>query len=201
MYNDSLTYVMSNDTGIHRISIAFMIGGAVQSRSMTKRVRDRVISWWTGHEYTHCEFVFRFNSGKCLTCAVNVGLPVTFYENKPYNTNIRWKLHEVSASENEAKRIFDFCCQEHDLKKGYNSMALWWNFLPITRFWPINNKGKTWFCSEFILAALQHGKGIYLENKPWLVAPDDLVQIISSDQAGTLSGGPAMYSDRLKLII
>ncbi len=192
---------MSGGGGIRRISIAFMIGGAIQSRSVWKRTRDRMISWWTGHQYTHCELVFWFNSGKRLTCAVNVGLPVTFYEDKPYNNNVKWKIHDVPASQEEARRIFDFCCQEHTLKKGYSNTALWWNFAPVTRLWPINNKGKTWFCSEFTLAALQHGKRMYLEKQPWRAAPDDLVQIISSDQVGTIGGGPAVQSDRIRLLV
>ncbi len=189
---------------LDRITIAFMIGGGVHTGSRGKRMRDWVIRMWTRHQYTHCELVFWAPDGTHMTCAVNVGYPVTFFEGKPYQDNSGWKMHDINVNREQAARIYKFCEREHGLKKPYNTRALWWNFAPVTSWIPINNGGTKWFCSEFVTAALQYG-GVqqFMGHRAWRVSPDKIFRIMdSASKTAAIGGGPMRYSSgsRFKLL-
>ncbi len=187
--------------GFKRVSIAFMIGGSLQSRKWWKRARDRIITWWTGHKYTHCELVFWKHDGTWATFTVNYGQPMKFYENKRYDNNVLWKLHDISMTGRESSNMYKYCTTEWEATKSYNKLALWWNFAPILRTFPVNRRGKKWFCSEFTLAALQYGKSAYLEHRPWMMTPDELFYILKGSHNLTIGGGPGIQSADMRLLV
>ena len=185
---------------ITRVSVAFKYGGRLKRGPLVKRMRDGLIGWWTGYEYAHCELVFHSSHGSWIACTVNEGSHVITWPNKPsYPTlsapNHDWKLHDLPLNDDQKYRLWNFCIQERDAKRGYNRLAMWWNFAPLLRWIPINRQGRLWFCSEMILYGLQKHCGLYLGPSPHTVAPDDLYRIIASAGGQIIGGAPGALNE------
>lgn len=180
---------------ISRVVLAFKYGGTLQTRDPMKRFRDRLIAWWTGYDYCHCELLFMLNDERRFTVEVNQGRPVICIPNKRY-AQIEWKFHDLKMAAPERRSLWQFCATETAAQRPYNQTAWWWNFTPIFRLWPINNRGSVWFCSEFILRGLQVSQGKYLNKQPHRTSPDDLHKIIQADSGSqVVGGGLRVYSN------
>lgn len=182
---------------IKRVSIAFKYGGRMTTGSGLKRFRDRLIGWWTGYRYAHCELVFHSSVGTWYTCTVNSGSKVIIWPNKntydaPGTGAGDWKFHGLPLNSQQAWNLWQFCVREAQAERPYNKLGMWWNFSPVLRLLPINRQGRAWFCSEMVLHGLQQHCGIYLGRAPHTVSPDDLHDIMLAHGGQVFSGPPAM---------
>lgn len=182
--NDEAAALMRSDYNVEprRVTVAFMVGGRLQSRSPWKVVRDRIITV-LGGRYSHCELVFWLDDGHQSTFTVNYGRPLMHFEDKPYSDNLSWHLADLRCTGATRRRLYEWCCREWGRQVPYNRAGLYWNFLPLGRLWPIDRRGSSWFCSEMMATAFLEcqptvGELWPINVRPCLATPDAMARIL-----------------------
>lgn len=123
---------------------------------------SRLVRWWTGGPYSHCELVLEERDGlaRCATSSfIDGGVRIKWMQLKPSS----WDVVELDRAPAEAREWFF----DH-LGQGYDVIGI------IGFVWRRRDGHKRrWFCSESIAAALGLGQ-------PWRYCPNTLHALLSS---------------------
>lgn len=144
-----------------------------------------------GGDVQHAELIFRVG-GRSLACSVLVEEGVRFKERsienryrKPY-----WSLKTLRLTDAQRRDLFAFCAAQNG--KPFNHRGLCYNFLPCcfpaccgSVDYPIPAEQPAWFCSELILAALQHvdTEEKYEGHSPSRTHPQALYELLKESEA------------------
>jgi hypothetical protein len=155
---------------------------------------NHLAAWWTSSNanvrFSHCEL--RFATG--MVCSILETVPAPDEVRRPGYVHYRERgLHRPGY------RYLDFPVSESAhirmeskarefAQKGipFNQAAMRLNFVFPFSWWPIDNKGEAFFCSELIATLLQEG-GYLQELKPCTTSPNDLWMAISSIESAVSS--------------
>ena len=142
-----------------RLFLAFCTGGPESYGTGFRALLNRFVAWRSGGMW-HVEAVFQWHDGSLTGWHCTLEGPIQLLHRdgiSSYNTS-RWTNFSVLFNDDERWRMFDFFCAQNE--KPYNKRGLMCNFLPIIN-WICGTsekgiEGKSWFCSELIMAALKH---------------------------------------------
>ena len=166
------------------LSIAFYKGAE------NEPLINRATQWWTG-DYVHCELVFVDpDTGKNLSCGIWQGETV-FLRAKTFGRDT-WAWKTLSMTTKQIKTIKGFCVCEADGTKGFNKSGL----IRCTTPFPKPTDGKTWFCSELCVNALQSA-GFCMDLEGCMTTPTALYDYLSKEHGAVLSGS-VVLDQRIK---
>lgn len=89
--------------------------------------------------------------------------------------------HTINLKKNEYDKIRKFMIDSEGTK--FNYWGYYVNFLPTSKCFPsfqIDEKGKSYFCIEFVISALKH-IGMFTEIEAYNITTEEFLQIIRND--------------------
>lgn len=134
--------------------------------SKAKTFASWLVSTWTGHWATHCEFVI--DHGKYFSSDIDTGVA---YVDDEYYKDVKFSRDEyfkILVTQEQKTLIMEHAYNQLD--KGYDTLALIGNLF--RRNWQETDK---WFCSELIAWAFEEGGKKLIRDRINRVTPGDLL--------------------------
>ena len=132
---------------------------------------NQITALWTGR-FMHCEIVFPQNHGQHLACGVWQDETV-FLRSKTFGKDC-WQWQSISVTQQQYDSVLAFCRRQAQLKIPFNK----WGLIRCTTPFPKPSDGKSWFCSELCVAALQQ-IGMFMDAYPSAMTPTMLHDALS----------------------
>ena len=133
-------------------------------------------SCWTrsaltnGRTYSHVEM--RFSDRATTSVTQNPG--IVHYEKGRLLSNSGYRcFYEIEVDTELEKLIQEYAQKCAERRVPFNSVAVYWNFLPILSCFPIRAEDNAYFCSEYITTLL-HKIGFCSELVAATTSPNDL---------------------------
>lgn len=141
--------------------------------------------WSLGQLYEHVEI--RFSDFKVTSISKDPGI-VYCIPNKRLS-NPKYTCFFELAIELSVEREMQILMEDYmDSKIPFSTFAMYWNFIPITRNYPMNGL----FCSHYICKLLQISSiGLYLN--PLKTTPDDIFYALQKDKRVVCSFNPLTF--------
>jgi hypothetical protein len=125
-----------------------------------------------GHRYAHVEL--RFSDYTSTSITRSPGVVHVLQGKKMSSPNYRC-FFQISVSPAVEEEMMDFA---NSCTEQFSLVAMYWNFVPVLRRWPIRNRGT--FCSAYVCKLLQIA-GYCHGLDPYLTSPDALFEELAAD--------------------
>ena len=149
------------------VSFAFYTGlGAAEP------LINRLTAWFTGR-HMHVEIVFHQPTGAHVACGVWAG-ETTFMRPKTFGKSC-WEWRSVAVTRAQEAAIRRFCAAQAQAKVPFSRWAMARALTPFPR----PTDGRTWFCSELCVAAMQ-AAGLLVDEVASATTPSGLWTMLTS---------------------
>jgi hypothetical protein len=127
---------------------------------------DGAIRVWTRGPYSHCEL--HFGRGHCFGADPDNG---TSWRVRDLENNPDWAIVPLPELDHVLAKVLDFAAAEAGC--GYD-----WTGIFFSEVFPFGWQSKDkWFCSEWVVAAVQLG-GLLTARKPWRLSPNQTYKLL-----------------------
>lgn len=126
---------------------------------------------WTqrdGFNFSHVEM--RFSDG--FVTSVTQDKPVHYEQKMLSNPNYK-AFFQVCLAPQQENKMVKMAKKFAEEKVEFNAGGMWWNFLPLLKYAPLQREGKSVFCSEYMVMLLQEA-GLVEDMCPESTSPTDL---------------------------
>jgi len=151
------------------------------------RSADKTDNSWTGylatyftsinskHTYTHVEM--RFSDGTVTSITQKPGT-IHYLQGKMMSHHKYSRFYELHVTWDEEQRMQNYAENAAREEIPFNKCGMYWNFIPCC--FPIDKKGKAFFCSEYIVTLLQLIDHLP-DLDPHTTSPNKLFEAIEND--------------------
>lgn len=169
---------------MHYVSVLFM---KQNDYTRNKSRWNRLVEWYTGEIYIHCELYFSHTRESCSVTATD---PVYLKPAKPYTLQ-DWVGFNVQVTEAQLLSIYGFCCGQ--VQKDFDRPAR--NLFCLAEFFCCGMRSCTepsegsclantapepdaWLCSRLCAAALKAGGALPAYLDEWEATPGSLYRML-----------------------
>lgn len=145
-------------------------------RSMFWSLKKKLVEiYYSSQKYMHCELAFFLRNGKENVLAFGAASDLGVFKKERTFSNPSYEWIFLKTTPQQAMDIFFFC--ESCVGQSYDSVGVEWS-----KFWPTYpyvdaNGKKTWWCSSFVIEALQL-MGLFNTVIPQTLDIDDIIAFL-----------------------
>ena len=128
-----------------------------------------LIACWLGNtNIIHCQIVgWDDDNDTFITWSADQERGVHKFTRKTFARG--WKFIQIDVTLEQELAVFAFL--DAQVGKRFDRMGIFWLYV-----WPVPSDGSRWFCSELVVAALQHGGLLRNWRAPHTVKPHELYE-------------------------
>lgn len=174
----------------------------VQNNGQNKSIINSLASCWTSrpestNTYSHVEL--RFSDGYSTSITSDGGC-VHYVANRTLSKSGYRCFYEIDVDPQIEDIVRGYAMQCAERKVPFNSVAIYWNFLPIFSKFPIRANNGAFFCSEYI-TVLMHKINQCPELVPETTSPTDLYVSLKNNPQFAVTFNKTMYRpENVKLL-
>ena len=155
----------------HLVTIGFFEPKEQQDMGCFANCVNSIAASWTAREgltYSHVEM--RFSDG--IVTSVTQNTPVHLERRVLSNPNYK-SFFRIAVAPDKERKMKLLAEKYHKEEVRFNTGGMWWNFIPLLKYIPLQRGGRSVFCSEYMVQLLQEADFL-LAIRPESTSPNDL---------------------------
>ena len=150
---------------------------------------NRITAMFTG-PYMHCEIVFTDSKEQHVACGVWQG-ECTFMRRKTFGKKC-WVWRTLTVTSKQERVMRRFCAMQAKMQIPFNR----WGLIRCCTACPKKTDGKSWFCSELCVSALQ-AAGLLVDEIASACTPTHVFQLVEKLGAYRATAPGCLLDERI----